>query len=230
MSVVVEKVNLTQESSSQTAETIEIMASNSVEAAKGNQDISDISRQQLDQFGLLQSNIWMLFVTLKENGTKVEATAAIGEDLRRLSGRLNELMAGFQFSHEIAINTAQHEQRKAPRANNSMLVKIVQGDDFLDALILDFSLTGARLSLARKLDVVNPMDMKVYLPYENLREYESQIPIELKGNIAWQEEQEGRARCTAGVQFIGLQDSDRDKIKQCFDFFNLQAEFTQQGS
>lgn len=225
MSVVVEKVHLTQQGAGQTAETIEVMAGHSIEAAKGNQGISDISRQQLEQFGLLQSNIWMLFVTLKENGTKVEATAAIGEDLRLVSGRLNELMAGFTFSHATHIPIAQHEQRGVPRADNSLLVKIVQGEDFLDALVQDFSLTGVRLSLARKLDTAKPIDMKIYLPHENLSEYENQTPLQLSGEIAWQEEQEGRDRCTAGVQFIGMDDSNREKIRQCFDFYKLNAEF-----
>jgi hypothetical protein len=67
--------------------------------------------------------------------------------------------------------------------------------------------------------------MKIYLPHGELSEYENQIPLQLAGEIAWQEEQEGRSRCTAGVQFIGMDDSNRDKIKECFDFFKLSAEF-----
>ena len=225
MTVAVDKVHQTQEGSHQTAKTIEIMASHSVEAAESNQGISNVSRQQLEQFGLLQSNIWTLFVTLKENGTKVEATAAIGEDLRRLSSRLNELMSGFQFAHEIVIEATRHEKRAVPRASNSLLVQVTQGDNRIDAISQDFSLTGARLSLPRKLDPSQILELKMFLPHEDIRIYESQEPITLQAELTWQELQDGRERCMAGVKFLNVQESDRLKIIECFEFFNMSPEF-----
>jgi methyl-accepting chemotaxis protein len=225
MSIAVEKVNITQDDARKTASTIEVMAANSVETAQGNQGISDASRQQLQQFGLLQQTMETLFATLRENGTKVEATAAIGEDLRRVSGRLSELMSNFQFSHEVLIGAAQHEQRTAPRVNNSLLVKMTQGDNKIDAISQDFSLTGVRMSLPRRLDATQPVELQLYLPHEDLRGYESQEPIRMKAEVTWQDGQDGRNRCMAGLKFVGMTDTDRNKIKQCFKFYNANAEF-----
>jgi methyl-accepting chemotaxis protein len=225
MSVAVEKVNITQEDARKTASTIEVMATNSVETAQGNQGISDASHQQLQQFGLLQQTMETLFATLRENGTKVEATAAIGEDLRRVSGRLSELMSSFQFSHEVMIGTVQHEQRTVPRVNNSLLVKITQGEDRIDAISQDFSLSGVRLSLPRRLDTQQPVALQMYLPYEDLKVYESQEPVKLTGEVTWQDGQDGRSRCMAGLKFVDMKDADRAKIKECFKFFNVNAEF-----
>ncbi len=230
MGSAVEKVYVTQEGARKTAQTIEIMASNSVEAAVGNQGISDISRQQLEQFGLLKSNIETLFATLKENGTKVEATAAIGEDLRRVSSRLNELMAGFQFSHEKVIEPAQNEQREAPRIHNSLLVKVSQGGEsqdaqLIDAISQDVSMKGVRLSLAHRVDQNQPIELDIYLPHEDLKVYERQQPLHLLGKVTWQSGQDGRNRCLAGVGFVDLKESDRLKLKECFKYFNMKAEF-----
>jgi len=225
MSVAVEKVNITQEDARKTASTIEVMATNSVETAQGNQGISDASHQQLKQFGLLQQTMETLFATLRENGTKVEATAAIGEDLRRVSGRLSELMSNFTFSHEMLIGAAQHEQRTVPRINNSLLVKMTQGDNKIDAISQDFSMTGVKMSLPRQLDTTRPVELQLYLPHEDLRGYESQEPIQMKAEVTWQDGQDGRSRCMAGLKFVGMTDTDRSKIKQCFKFYNANSEF-----
>ena len=109
MDVVVQKVNVTEQEAGETAHTIEGMASNAVETSQANQGISGVSQRQLDQFALLESTLETLFSILKKSGTKVETTAAIGEDLRGVTGRLNAIMAGFKFTSGMVIQAAQHE-------------------------------------------------------------------------------------------------------------------------
>lgn len=225
MDVVVEKVDATQQGAMGTAQTIEDMASHSVETAQGNQGISDASRQQMNQLGLLQITMENLFSAMRENGTKVEATAAIGEDLRRVTSRMNELMSGFTFSHERVAELTQNEQRSVPRSESSMLVKVVQGEGKLDAISQDISLSGIRISLPRQIEADEVVEIAMYLPHHDLRVYESQPPILLKGQVIWQSGQDGRSRCISGVKFVNLSDTDRYKIEQCFKFFNMPAEF-----
>lgn len=223
MQVVVEKVDATQHGAMSTAQTIEVMAGHSVETAEGNQGISDASRNQMVQFGLLQTTMESLFSAMRENGTKVEATAAIGEDLRRVTNRMNDLMAGFTFSHEKAVEVACNEQRQVPRSEGSMLVKVAQGEDRLDAISQDLSLNGLRLSLPRQVKNDEVVDIAIYMPHHDLRVYESQAPMVLKGEIIWQSGQDGRNRSIAGVRFVNLGESDRYKLQQCFGFFNGEA-------
>ena len=223
MDVVVQKVNVTQEEAGKTARTIEGMASNAVETAQANQGISGASRQQLEQFGQLQSTLETLFAILKESGAKVDTTAAIGDDLRMVTGRLNNIMSGFTFTSGIVIEAAQHEHRRAPRAQNSLLVKMSQGGNMVEAVSSDFSLTGLRLRLPQPANERAPIDLSVYLPDENLDKYEHQNPLLLKGRISWQRKEGGNYLC--GVEFVNVDESQRNMIKKCFAFFHKNAEF-----
>lgn len=223
MDVVVQKVNVTQEEAGKTAHTIEGMASNAVETAQSNQGISSASHQQLDQFELLQSTMETLFSILKESGAKVETTAAIGDDLRMVTGRLNNIMSGFTFTSGIVIEAAQNEHRRAPRAQNSLLVKIAQGGDMVEAVSSDFSLTGLRLRLPQPLKEREQIDLSLYLPSDNLDQYEHQNPLHLKGRVSWQRKEGSNHLC--GVEFVNVDENMRNKLKKCFEFFHKNAEF-----
>lgn len=223
MDVVVQKVNVTQEEAGKTAHTIEGMASNAVETAQSNQGISSASRQQLDQFGLLQSTMETLFLILKESGAKVETTAAIGDDLRMVTGRLNNIMSGFTFTSGIVIEAAQNEHRRAPRAQNSLLVKIAQGGNMVEAVSSDFSLTGLRLRLPQPLKEREQIDLSLYLPNDNLDQYEHQNPLHLKGRVSWQRKEGSNHLC--GVEFVNVDENMLSKLKKCFEFFHKNAEF-----
>jgi len=223
MNVVVQKVNVTQEEAGETAHTIEGMASNSVETAQANQGISSASHQQLDQFGLLQSTMETLFSILKESGAKVETTAAIGDDLRMVTSRLNNLMSGFTFNSGIIIEAAQNEHRRAPRAKNSLLVKMSQGGNTVEAVSSDFSLTGLRLRLPQPVNEREQIDLSLYLPNDNLDQYEHQKPLHLQGRVSWQRKEGGNTLC--GVEFVNVDESKRNMLKKCFEFFHKNSEF-----
>jgi len=223
MDVVVRKVNVTQEEAGKTARTIEGMASNAVETAQANQGISSASRQQLDQFGLLQTTMETLFSILKESGAKVETTAAIGDDLRMVTGRLNNIMAGFTFNSGIVIEAAQHEKRRAPRAQNSLLVKMSQGGNTVEAVSSDFSMTGLRLRLPQAVNERAQVDLSLYLPNDDLDQYERQRPLRLGGRISWQRQEGGNFLC--GVEFVNVDEGQRKQLRKCFEFFHKNAEF-----
>ncbi|TAN84364.1 MAG: methyl-accepting chemotaxis protein, partial [Gallionella sp.] len=223
MDVVVQKVNVTQEEAGKTASAIEEMVGNVVETAQANQGISSASQHQLEQFGLLQSTLETLFSTLKESGAKVDITAAIGDDLRVVAGRLNSIMSGFTFTNGIVITPAQHEKRHAPRAQNSLLVKISQGGRVIEAVTSDFSMTGLRLRLPHPVDERGQIDLSIYLPNENLDQYEHQNTLHIKGRVLWQRKEADSYMC--GVEFVNADEDKRNRIKKCFAFFNKNPEF-----
>ncbi|MCC2868691.1 MAG: hypothetical protein LK562_13155 [Candidatus Accumulibacter phosphatis] len=96
------------------------MASNSLETAQVNQRIVDASCQQLAQFELLKSTTETLFSVLRESGGKVETTALIGQELRSVISRLNNLISGFTFTSQSVIEQAQDERRRVPRVQHSL--------------------------------------------------------------------------------------------------------------
>ncbi len=223
MNGVVQKVSVTQEEAGKTARTIEEMASNVVETAQANQGISSASQQQLDQFGLLQSTLENLFAILKESGTKVETTATIGSDLRTVAGRLDSIMSGFKFSSEVVIEPSQHEKRRTPRAQNSLLVKMNLGGQQIETVTSDFSMTGLGLRLSRPANEREQVELSIYLPDDDLKQYEHQEPLQIKGRITRQRKDGDGYIC--GVEFENVDQSQRVRIKKCFTFFHKNAEF-----
>lgn len=223
MDGVVQKVGITQQEAKATASTIESMAQNTVETAEANQRISTVSFQQLEQFGLLQTTLETLFSILKESGKKVETTAAVGEELRVVTGRMNKIMADFTFNSQIVIEASQHEKRRVPRAENSLRVKIDQSGNELEGLTQDISMTGLKLKIRSPIKEREPIDLSLFLPSDDLNQYKNQDPLDLKGTVSWQRKEGDSYLC--GIQFANMNEAQRNQIKKCFQFLKRNAEF-----
>lgn len=223
MNSVVEQVHANQKVASETATVIQQMGTEVTQTANATYGIAEASRQQLDQFRYLQNTLTNLFMTLSESSTKVETTAAISDSLYQITNRMNELMSGFKFKIERTLHTVQHEKRHYPRAENILLVHVKQGDNVLEAISKDFSLSGMRLQLPQTLDENQAVALEVWLPQKSLDAYEHQTPLKLNAKIAWQDTHEHGAM--AGVQFSTLEENAKQRLKTCFDFFNKPAEF-----
>jgi len=223
MKVVVSKVHGNQQVAAETAQVIESMVEGITKTAKANQGISEASYRQIDQLKQLQSTLDELFLTLTESSTKVDTTAIIGDNLFEITENLNALMAGFVFEREIKIDPKQHVNRLAPRADNNLLVRISQNNLASEAVSLDFSLTGMRLALPVCFNKNLPLDLGILLPDNDLERYSRQTPLRATGEIAWQR-QEGE-RYLYGIQFADMDAVTRDKLKDCFAFFNKSPVF-----
>ena len=223
MSAVVEKVHDNQQVAGETATVIEAMVQEVGHTAKATRHITEASSAQLGQFTRLQSTLQSLFETLKENASKVETTATIGNNLYNVTERLNNLMAGFTFDHRTVIEPVSHEKRRYPRSHNSLLVRASQGDQLFEGISNDFSLSGIRLTLNERLDEKQETMLTIQLPYGDLDSYQSQTPLTVKGRVKWQRPDDGKIQC--GVEFIDISDAVRSKLKESFGFFNQNAEF-----
>ena len=223
MNVVVEKVHENQTLAGETATVIERISADIAETASANTGISEASGAQIGNVDVLKKTLEGLFVTLHESSEKVETTAIIGDGLHKVTGKLNQLMAGFTFIHMHSIHTEQHEKRTAPRASNRLLVHVVQGDLSMECCSLDFSLVGIRLQMNKKLDRTKPIEMELYLPQEDLRDYEKQRPVKLQGKISWQRVEEDKFVC--GVAFEKVSADVGGKLRESFKYYNKQPEF-----
>ena len=86
-------------------------------------------------FGIRQHTLEALFATLHESGSKVTATAAIGETIFEVSERLNQTMGGFNFRRELQTSRTTEEKRRFPRAENSLRVHAMGHVDELNSHI-----------------------------------------------------------------------------------------------
>ncbi len=224
MDVVVQKVDATQQEARKTADAMAGIAGTSVETAKANRTISTVSQEQVAQFEVLRTTLDTLFAVLHESGLKVKTTATIGEDLRAVTGRLNDIMAGFTFIGGLEIEPVQHEKRDVPRASNSLRVKISQEGSTFESVASDFSLKGLRLRLTQPIAGPDRVDLALYLPHDDLAVYETQAPLNVEGKIAWQRKVGDSFQC--GIEFGALDAAQTALMKQCFEFYNKNPEFS----
>ncbi|MDD5330747.1 MAG: methyl-accepting chemotaxis protein [Sulfuricella sp.] len=223
MGVVVEKVHDNQKVAGETAAVIEHMAADIAETASANSGISEAGKEQIRQVLLLQKTLEQLFATLSESSSKVETTAAIGGSLYNVTGKLNQLMAGFKFENRHVTEPVQHEKRAHPRATNRLLVQVSQGDRTLECTSLDFSLTGIRLLLNEKLDEARDVDLALFLPHDNLDRYRGQSPLRIQGGITWQRAEDGKYQ--SGIAFDALTEEARCQLRAGFAYFHKSPEF-----
>lgn len=224
MKSVVGKVYSNQAVAGETENVIKAMVGEITETAKANQNISIVIAKQLDTLLLLKDTLDNLFVTLRESSNKVETTAAIGESLHGVAGKLNEVMSGFRFEQSRVVEPEQDERRNHPRAQFGMLVHATQGSLSVDGISKDFSITGMRLTLSNQLDKNENVMLDVFLPKEDLNEYERQAPLLIKGRIAWEKGDAGEYQY--GIQFLECHDEATQRLKDCLNYFNRCAEFS----
>ena len=93
----------------------------------------------------------------------------------------------------------------------------------MEGVACDFSITGMRVRLPRAVQNDVEVAISLYLPREDLGQYQDQAPIEVKGKIAWQNQTDNNYLC--GIEFVDLSSRQRESIKACFEFYRKNAEF-----
>ena len=224
MTAVVDGVNGSQESTRDISRVIEQIAQEITVSAEANNRISTVSRAQMENIGLLQGSLDRLFETFHENSAKVETTATIGDDLYRVSESLKKLLARFIFEQDEAAETARHDLRDSPRLDRSLRVNVIQDKKSYESICRDFSMTGIQLRTKERLNSKLKLHMSVFLPYDNLADYGSQVPLKLVGKIVWQKQEDSGFAC--GVKYDHMIADQRQQLRTCFRYFNKQPEYS----
>ena len=224
MQVVVSKVQHSRTVAAETGEVMSGMASRVSEAAVASDSIVDASRQQMTQLGSLEQTLADLFLTLKESSAKVDTTAAIGVSLHRVTAGLNEMMAGFRFQRETeSMARDGSDKRRHPRLKRSVLVRVGQGNDEIEALVSDLSMSGVRLTIPRPLKEGQAVKVSLHLPADSIDGYMKQEPVRLGAKLCWQRKEEGRLRC--GLEFDSLNVDQRQGIERIFQFYKVNPQY-----
>ncbi|MGE5466785.1 MAG: methyl-accepting chemotaxis protein [Ignavibacteria bacterium] len=229
MNAVVERVHASQSVADETSQVMSAMSEVVAEAAEGNAAIVDASRQQMEQLAGLEATLERLFATLNESSTKVETTAAIGNDLHRVTEQLNEVMSGFQFQRMIEVDAARPsgEKRRFPRLERGMLVLVAsQGESArMESLASDLSLTGMRLVVPKELKQNAPVTLSIQMPADDLNSYQNQKPLAVDARVCWQRIEDGRHTC--GVEFINTNPQQRSALAEIFAFYRKASVYGQ---
>ncbi len=223
MSAVVDRVHGNQTVAGETAAMMSTMAGGVAQAAQGNDAIVGASRAQMEQLEHLQATLERLFATLNESSTKVETTAAIGNDLHRVTEQMTEIMSGFAFQRMIEVPPARPagEKRRSPRLERGVLATVSQGGNpplNVEALASDLSITGMQLVVPRRLQADTPVTLQIQMPADSLNHYMNQQPVAVQANVRWQRDEDGRHLC--GLEFQSPSAAQRDRVAAVFAFYN----------
>lgn len=217
MTQVVEKVRSNQQVVAGTADIIQLMANQVEVTAIANRSISDNSQRQLNHIGSLKSTLNQLLETLQRNSSRVEATTAIGQGMRQLSGELERMVVDYRFAHVKQSPRVKHELRRVPRCKTGLLLKIRAKGQQWESVSEDFSLGGLRFTLKANLNVGDIIELRLYQPLESLAQYRTQQPVRISARIA--RVVRLKQAITCGVEFVDLNATQRAYLQQCFDFF-----------
>jgi len=223
METVAERVNGSQGRAREAGEVIERVANDISSVADANQKIDDESKTQLNQLQMLQIRLAGLFESVQQTALKVENTANVGDDLYRVTERLRQVLS--QFTYEKIVHTEQvgNEHRATPRLKHQLRVRFWQSGIQFESVCNDLSLSGMKLRIKQKLAMKEPVDLEVFLPYENLAEYEAQRPVALRAEVVWQRKEDGKWQC--GLHFVDLTPEREEGLNRCFEYFNEQAQY-----
>jgi methyl-accepting chemotaxis protein len=228
MASVVEHVHGNQAVTAETAAVMSDMAAGVSEAAQGNDAIAEASRDQVRQLGQLRESLEMLLLTLQQSAAKVETTAAIGDDLHRVSVILNDLLAGFRVSQTVETEQRKPGDKRAhPRLDRGILASVQQVGDPQpgEGLVADLSLTGVKLVLTQTLRPDETVVVSLRPPAESLDNYLDQKPFKLNAQVRWQRKEDGKPCC--GLEFVQPTPAERERIAAIFAFFNKAPDFIQ---
>ncbi|HEX8963803.1 MAG TPA: methyl-accepting chemotaxis protein, partial [Rhodocyclaceae bacterium] len=221
MDAVVERVHAGQAVAGEASEVMAAMSNVVAEAAQDNAAIVEASRRQMEQLDELEATLARLFATLDESSTKVETTAAIGDDLHHVSESMNGIMAGFTFPRTTPDERRPAgEKRQFPRLERGMLVLVASqaGSGGMESMATDLSLTGMKLIVPKALNKELPVSLSIQMPAATLEEYQNQKPLVVDAGICWQRLEDGRPTC--GLQFRALTQWQRDALAKVFGFYH----------
>ncbi len=222
MAQVTERVNGNQRIAGETAARMAGMADGVTQAARGNDVIVAASHRQVEQLAQLDRTLESLFATLNESSTKVETTAAIGQDLYRVTSQLNTVMSGFNFQRAVTPEVRERNcKRRHPRLDRSILVLVKQAGNpplQFEALAADLSVSGAQLTMPRTLVANTPVRLEILPPADSLDRYQQQNPLVVDAVIRWQREEDGNPCC--GLEFLAQTEGLRLRIAEVFEFYD----------
>lgn len=224
MEAVVERVNGSRERAVEAGKIIGRIAEDISITAESNQKIDEVSRTQLTQLQMLQIRLAGLYESVQENTIKVSTTGSVGEDLYRVAEELRKELAQFTYQRVARVEKNTNDKRAAPRLSHQLRVRFWQDGNHSESICSDLSLTGMKLRLSHKLAEDVPLDLDIFLPHEDLAEYEAQRPVSVRGEVMWQRQEGGQLHC--GLRFIELDDERLAGLQRCFDYFHQDAYYS----
>lgn len=223
MEAVVDQVNGSQDRAREASTIISRIAGDISSAADSSQQITEMSGSQLGQLQQLQNGLGVLYGSVQDNAAKIQSTASVGDDLYQVTESLRAVLGQFTYEKTVAVSRQENEQRATPRLTHQLRVQFVQGEKHYESICNDLSMTGMKLRLHEELDKSLPLDVSIFIPFEDLTQYESQRPIVLSAQLVWQRQEQGQLH--GGIKFVDVNATQKQELEGCFAYFHQEAAY-----
>jgi methyl-accepting chemotaxis protein len=224
MEAVVDRVNGSQERAREAGTIITRIAGDISNAANSSQQIAEVSGSQLGQLQQLQNGLGELYSSVQENAAKIQSTANIGDDLYQVTESLRSILGQFTYEKTVVETRGKNEQRATPRLTHQLRVQFMQGEKHYEGICSDLSMTGMKLRLPEELDKNVPLKVSIFIPFEDLKQYEAQKPIALTAQLVWQRTEQGKLQ--GGIKFTDINAAQKQELENCFAYFHQEASYS----
>jgi len=193
------------------------------ESSQFSQHISSASNQQLTQLSDLTARLGRLFDTMHSSESTLGVMHTISSSLHATVELLQKKIEFFTYIPQPVVDEHPSNQRRHPRARNTLYVSVGIGQTKVAAIARDFSLGGLRLVVpddygVKKGDIV---DLAIKLPKAEIGEYLNENPMKLRGRVVRCDEAEGQY--IFGVEFIELSATMSQCLKEALEYYRLEV-------
>ena len=217
MQQVTEQVAKSQSQSQSTLTAFDSMKAGIIENNDNFNHIMGLNLQQTEQLASLQTELEQLFNILEESAEKAGSTSLVASDLHSVSDKLEVLLGEFDTDNVKPSIREPNEKRLHPRIDNQIKVELSQGDDCIEGLTKDISLSGLHVKCAgnQHLPLNKNINVRIYMPKE--KSTSKQQSIDITGKIIREEHQ--ATGYYYGLTFNHIDKQTQDSLQHIFDYF-----------
>ncbi len=222
MQQVVQKVHKSQEQSQATVNAFEEMTEDVDRTMTTTNALSEYNQQQATQLENLHQQLQALFSVLKKNTQKADDTAMVATSLSMVADKILASLTKFVVDPVDAAKRQAEEKRLFPRHDNNIRCTVQQGDEFVNGVSRDISITGMLLQCPEKLKHDGTLSIQLFLPQEHDNEKQEQLHI--TADVKREFSKDGYHQY--GLNFAQQDGREQQTMERIITYFKKQSHYT----
>lgn len=213
------KVLSNQQTANETNALIEEMQNSAASTTRQNEEIYQVSLEQLNCLQTFQQTLTALFENMEKNGRKIANSTNISDSLFELIKEMHGEFDGLSFERAKGLPAAaliENDRRNASRTKCNLLVTVKVGAQFLEGLSKDLSETGILVTLNELPTQKENIEIEIFLPAVDIgADYlaAKSTKIKFDATMVRNYEQDGKMICA--FSFVEIGSTQQKAIQSC---------------
>ncbi len=222
MHQVVEAVHHSQQTSEQTVASFTSMSEAIDKTTQNMGEISQYNQEQEQNLEYLDHKLKGLLGVLEESSNKARTTSMVANDLYEISEQLDGQLSGFTTEQNKSLPMSSDEQRRTPRADNKIRVKLTQQHRNGEGLTSDISMEGIKIRSTQAFEKNQEITVQFQLP-SDLKASGQQSHFSLKAHVIHASPFEDYFNY--GLKFLAISANEKQTLKAVFNYFKKPYKF-----